>query len=330
MVPIIVEREWTTFPDVRLYHSFEGQTNSDETAVTEPATREPLLSAEFLRKLEQLELVARKVRAGRMKGDRLSKRKGRGSEFADFRQYVSGDDLRFLDWGLYARLERLFLRLFLEEEDLHVHLLIDLSASMDYGTPAKLLYAKQVAAALGFIGLVNLDRVAVVGFAQNVAPRALVFRGRPSLPRLLGFIDRLDAVGPGDFNSAVRAVSHTLSGRGVVILLSDFLDKNGVTDGLRYLAARNLDVCAIQVLAQEEIEPAFTGDLKLTDLEDGDEAEVTITAPLLDRYRKAVATFRADLNDQCNRRGMTFLTTSNQLPFERLVLTVLRARGLVR
>jgi uncharacterized protein (DUF58 family) len=298
--------------------------------MTEPTTREPFLSAEFLRKLEQLELVSRKSRAGRMKGDRLSKRKGRGSEFADFRQYVSGDDLRFLDWGLFARLERLFLRLFLEEEDLHVHLLIDLSASMEYGFPSKLLYAKQVAAALGFIGLVNLDRVAVIGLADGVTTRSPVFRGRPSLPRLLSFIDRLEAAGRGDFNRAVRAASYTLGGRGVVVILSDFLDKNGVTDGLRYLAARNLDVCAIQVLAQEEIEPGFTGDLKLTDLEDGDEAEVTITAPLLDRYRTALAAFRADLNDQCSRRGVTFLTTSNQLPFERLVLTVLRARGLVR
>jgi uncharacterized protein (DUF58 family) len=298
--------------------------------MTHRVTHESLLSAEFLRKLEQLELVSRKVRAGRMKGDRLSKRKGRGAEFADFRQYVSGDDLRFLDWGLFARLERLFLRLFLEEEDLHVHVLIDLSASMEYGTPSKLLYAKKVSAALGFIGLVNLDRVAVLGFADGVVTRSPVFRGRPSLPRLLSFIDRLEAAGRGDFNRAVRTASYTLGGRGVVILLSDFLDKNGVTDGLRYLAARNLDVCAIQVLALEEVEPGFTGDLKLTDLEDGGEAEVTITASLLDRYRRTLAAFRADLNDQCSRRGMTFLTTSNQSPFERLVLTVLRARGLVR
>ena len=115
-----------------------------------------------------------------------------------------------------------------------------------------------------------------------------------------------------------------------MILLSDFLDKSGVTDGLRYLAARSLDVCAIQVLAKEEVEPEFVGDLKLTDLEDGDEAEVTITAPLLERYRRTLDAFRAGLADQCNRRGMTFLTTSNQLPFERLVLTVLRSRGLVR
>lgn len=298
--------------------------------MTEPAAREPLLSSDFLRRLETLELVSRKVRAGRMKGDRLSKRKGRGSEFADFRPYAAGDDLRFLDWSLFARLERLFLRLFLEEEDLHVHLLLDVSRSMDVGTPTKLLYAKRVAAALGFIGLVSLDRVAVTAFADKPVARSPVFRGRPSLSRLLAFLDGLEPAGPGDFNAALRTASLTLTGRGVVVLLGDFLDKSGVTDGLRYLAARSLDVCVIQVLAREEVEPEFAGDLKLTDLEDGDVAEVTITAALLDRYRRTLDAFRADLADQCHRRGMTFLTTSNQLPFERLVLSVLRNRGLVR
>src|SRR5262249_56569872 len=153
-----------------------------------------------------------------MKGDRLSKRKGRGSEFADFRPYAAGDDLRFLDWGLFARLERLFLRLFLEEEDLHVHLLIDLSRSMDYGTPTKLLYAKRVAAALGFIGLVNLDRVAVVGFADKPLVRSPVLRGRPSLPRLLAFIDGLSATGPGDLNASLRLASLTPGGPGGGVL----------------------------------------------------------------------------------------------------------------
>jgi uncharacterized protein (DUF58 family) len=298
--------------------------------MTEPVVREPLLSSDFLRRLETLELVSRKARAGRMKGDRLSKRKGRGSEFADFRPYATGDDLRFLDWSLFARLERLFLRLFLEEEDLHVHLLIDVSRSMDVGAPTKLLYAKRVAAALGFIGLVNLDRVAVTAFAERPLARSPVFRGRPSLPRMLAFLDGLEPAGAGDFNRALRTASLTLTGRGVVILLSDFLDKSGVTEGLRYLGARSLDVCVIQVLAEEEVEPEFAGDLKLTDLEDGDVAEVTITAALLQRYHRTLDAFRAGLADLCNRRGMTFLTTSNQLPFERLVLSVLRSRGLVR
>lgn len=294
------------------------------------AVPEPLLAPEFLRRLETLELVSKKIRAGRMKGDRLSKRKGRGSEFADFRPYSIGDDLRFLDWNLYGRLEKLFLRLFLEEEDLHVHLLVDTSESMTFGRPSKLRYAKQLAAALGFVGLVNLDRVAIttVGGATQVGSPQ--FRGRPSLWRMVRFLDTLPDGGSGDFSQSLRKFSLRASGRGVVIVLSDFLDKGGYEEGFRYLLARNLDIYAVQILDSEEIEPTFTGDLKLTDAEDGDEAEVTISAPLLKRYKETLDAFRGGLATFCNRRGMSYLFTSTQVPFEKLVLNYLRSRGLLR
>src|SRR5262245_16564733 len=195
---------------------------STPAPTTADATAGPLLSTEFLRRLETLELVSKKIRAGRMKGDRLSKRKGRGSEFADFRPYSVGDDLRFLDWNLYGRLDKLFLRLFLEEEDLNVHLLIDTSRSMEFGNPPKLRYAKQVAAALGFVGLVNLDRVAVE--AVGVAPvHSPIYRGRASLWRMMKFLDELQAAAAGDFSKSVRSFSLRASGRGVAVILSDFL-----------------------------------------------------------------------------------------------------------
>ncbi len=290
----------------------------------------PLLAPEFLRRLETLELVSRKIRAGRMKGDRLSKRKGRGSEFADFRPYSVGDDLRYLDWNLFGRLEKLFIRLFLEEEDLQVFLLIDNSESMNFGTPTKLRYAKQVAAALGFIGLVNLDRVTVEAIGGEKSPRSPTFRGRPSLWRMVQTIDTIEPSGSGDWNRSLRNFSLRVGGRGIAIVLSDFMDKGGFEDGLRYLAARNLDVYAIHILAQEEIAPPYTGDLKFTDLEDGDEAEVTISAPLLERYQKTLNAFRASVNTFATRRGMSYLFTSNQVPFEKLVLGYLRTRGLLQ
>src|SRR5438067_1290473 len=129
---------------------------------------QPLLDPQFLARLEQLELVSRKIFLGRMKGERRSKKKGQSVEFADYRNYVIGDDLRFLDWNLFARLEKLFIRLFMEEEDLHFYVLIDNSLSMDFGNPTKLHYAKQVAAALGFIGLVNMDRVVIEAFNDKL------------------------------------------------------------------------------------------------------------------------------------------------------------------
>lgn len=295
-----------------------------------PGADGPLLAPDFLRRLEALELVSRKVRAGRMKGDRLSKRKGRGSEFADFRPYTIGDDLRFLDWNLLGRLDKLFLRIFLEEEDLSVHLLIDNSASMDSGQPAKLRYAKQVAAALGFVGLINLDRVTVETIGGERTGRSPIFRGRPSFPRLLRAVDNIKAGGGGDLNRTLRSFSLRATGRGVAIILSDFLDKDGFEDGLRFLAARNLDVYAIHILSSEEIDPPYTGDLKFTDVEDADEAEVTISAPLLERYKATLAAFRGAVNSFCTRRGMSYLFTSNQVPFEKLVLGYLRNRGLLQ
>src|SRR6516162_1622242 len=153
---------------------------------------QPLLGPEFLARLEQLELVSRKIFLGRVKGERRSKRKGQSVEFADYRNYVVGDDLRFLDWNLLARLDRLFIRLFLEEEDLHVYLLIDNSLSMDFGSPTKLRYAKQLVASLGFVGLVNQDRVMVEAFNHQLTQSSPALRGRKSLWRLLDFLDKLD------------------------------------------------------------------------------------------------------------------------------------------
>ena len=300
------------------------------TPAPPPEADAPLLAPEFLRRLEALEIVSKRVSAGRMQGDRLSKRKGRGSEFADYRSYTVGDDLRFLDWNLYGRLDKLFLRLFLEEEDLHVHLLVDVSKSMAFGTPTKLRYAKQVAAALGFVGLANMDRVAVEAVGGRAPVRSPVYRGRPSLWRMVRFLDDLQPGDAGDFNASLRSFSMRAKGRGVAVVLSDFTDKGGYEDGLRFLAARNLDVYVVQILSDEEINPPYTGDLKLTDIEDEDAAEVTISAPLLARYQQTLSAFRGALHGFCTRRGMSYLFTSNQVPFEKLVLGYLRARGLVR
>jgi uncharacterized protein (DUF58 family) len=291
---------------------------------------EPLLDARFLARLEQLELVSRKIFLGRMKGERRSRRKGQSVEFADYRNYVVGDDLRFLDWNLYARLDRLFLRLFMEEEDLHVYLLIDNSRSMDFGKPTKLHYAKQVAAALGFIGLVNLDRVVVEAFNDRITQTMPVARGRRSLWRLLDFLNKVEPAGPSDLARSLRTFSLRCSGKGIVVVLSDFMDKGGYEDALRYLIARQMDVYVIQVLSQEEIEPEIVGDLRLVDAEDQDVAEITVNGPLLKRYKQNLAAYRAALHDFCTRRGVNCLFTSNQVPFDRLVLTYLRQRGLVR
>lgn len=289
-----------------------------------------LLSPELLVQLERLELVSRKIFKGRMKGERRSKRKGQSVEFADFRNYVPGDDLRFIDWNGYARLDRLFLKLFLEEEDLHFYALIDASTSMDFGDPTKLQYARQLAAALGFIGLVRTDRVKIESLGASRSRPGPILRGRRSLWRML---DYLGSVEPGENISLADGVKNFCirnSGKGILVLITDLMDKSGYEAALRLLVAQQLDVYVIHVMSPEEIAPDVKGDLRLVDCEDGDIAEITVSRPLLDRYKRTVAAFIEGARDFCTRRGMMYLLANTDVPVDQLVSNYLRRRGLVR
>jgi uncharacterized protein (DUF58 family) len=289
-----------------------------------------LLTADFLHKLEQLELVSRKIFIGRMKGERRSKRRGTSVEFADHRPYVVGDDLRFIDWNILIRLDRLFLKLFEEEEDLHVHILVDCSRSMEFGEPTKLQYAKQVAAALAFVGLINHDRVVISTLGEDLVSSMPAARGRDSFWRVVAFLDEVQPGGVGNLGRALKSFALRNPSKGVAILISDLLDKHGFEPGIRCLAANQMDAYVIQLLAAEEVRPELAGDLRLVDCEDGDVAEVTISAPLLKRYRANLDAYCGTIKEFCTRRGVAYLFVDNQVPFERLVLTYLRERGLVK
>ncbi len=289
-------------------------------------TRE-LLTPELMAQLERLELVTRKVFRGRMKGERRSSRKGQSVEFADFRNYVAGDDLRSLDWNLYARLDKLIIKLFLEEEDLHFYTLIDASPSMAFGDPTKLDYSMQVAASLGFIGLTRADRVKIETLGGKQSP---VLRGRRSVGRMLDFFEDIEPNETVSLEEGVRQFCLRNSGKGVVVLISDLMDKQGYEAALRYLVAQRVDTYVIQVLSQEEIDPDVTGDLRLVDCEDADIAEVTISAPLINRYKATLEAFTSGAQDFCGRRGMNYLLASNETPVKELISGYMRRRGLVR
>jgi uncharacterized protein (DUF58 family) len=293
-------------------------------------TTPPLLDPEFLHKLEQLELVSRKIFVGRMKGERKSKRRGTSVEFADHRNYAVGDDLRHIDWNVYGRLDKLFLKLFLEEEDLHFYTLVDTSLSMEFGEPTKLHYAKQVAAALAFIGLVNHDRVVLETFSSGLDGGMPSVRGRSQMWRVVQYLDALQASGASNLTTAAKAFAIKHAGKGIVVVVSDFLDKHGYQDALRYLLARNMDIYVIQVLSREEVEPELVGDLRLVDAEDDDIAEITVSAPLLKRYKDNLNAFVGGLKDWCTKRGIVYILTTNQNPFDKLILNYLRERGLVK
>lgn len=289
-----------------------------------------LLSPELLAQLERLELVTRKIFRGRMKGERKSRRRGQSVEFADFRNYVAGDDLRFIDWNMYARLDKLFLKVFLEEEDLHFHALIDTSASMEFGDPSKLHYAKQLAASLGFIGLCRGDRVKIDTIAQPLSKPSPILRGRANLWRMMQQLDEISSGDNTPLEEGVKNFCLRNSGKGILILITDLMDKSGYEAGLRYLLAQDLDVYVIHVLSAAEIDPDLKGDLKLVDSEDGDVAEITVSKPLLNRYQRTLAAFLDGAREFCTRRGIHYLMANTDIPVDQLVSSYLRKRGLVR
>jgi len=298
--------------------------------MTRIGEQDDLLDPEFMTRLEQLDITSRKILAGKMRGERRSKRKGESVEFADYRSYVVGDDLRFLDWNIYGRLDRLFLKLFLEEEDLNVWILLDTSKSMDWGRPTKGLYARRVAAALAYIGLVNYDRVNLVAYSDRVTAELPGVRGRRMMHQVIRFLTDLRLAGPSNLTAACRRLAIRHKPRGVLIALSDFFDKGGFEQGLRYLVRRDLDVYVLQILAPEEIAPPLSGDLRLVDIEDADAAEVTISRPLLQRYKANLEGYCRALKDFCTRRDVSYLFTSTDVRFDHLVLSYLRHRGLLR
>jgi uncharacterized protein (DUF58 family) len=201
---------------------------------------------------------------------------------------------------------------------------------MDFGDPTKLHYGKQVAAALAFIGLVNHDRVVLDTFSTQLDPGMPSVRGRSQMWRVVQYLEGLGASGAGDLTAAARGFAIKHAGKGVVVVISDFLDKRGYQEALRYLLARNMDIYVIHVLSREEVEPELAGDLRLVDAEDGDMAEITISAPLLRRYKDNLNAFVGGLKGWCTQRGITYIFTTNHNPFDKLILNYLRERGLVK
>jgi uncharacterized protein (DUF58 family) len=288
-----------------------------------------LLDPQFMARLDQLDILSRKLLAGKMKGERRSKRRGQSVEFADYRNYVIGDDLRFIDWNIYARLDKLFLKLFLEEEDLSLYILVDVSKSCDFGDPNKAMYIKRVAAALGYIGLVNYNRVTIAAMADGIVAETGGLRGRRRVAQMIDFVSKLEPTGTSHFADSCKRFAQANRQKGVCVVLSDFFVKEGFEPGLRYVASGKYDLFCVQTLSPQEIDPDLSGDLKLRDVEDDDMAEVSITQPLMKQYKANLNAYCLSLKDYVTRRGGTYLFTSTAVPFDTLVLNYLRERGLL-
>jgi uncharacterized protein (DUF58 family) len=289
-----------------------------------------------LRKLEQLSLVARRVRAGAIKGERRSTKRGTAIEFADYRNYTRGDDLRRVDWNIYARLERPFVKLLEEEEDLAVHLLLDTSESMDWGEGEthKLRYGLRLTGALAQMALSTGDRVTVemVRDGAKAAAGSGRFgpvRGRGQAFRLFEWLSEGAAGGRTDLNAALRGYAQSGGRPGLALLISDLWSPAGFRDGVSALQARGHEVGIIQLLSPDELAPPLGGDLRLVDVETGDAQEVTIDRPMRDLYRRRLDEWQEETAGWCRGRQVHYVPVSTELPWEQLVLQTLRVQGLV-
>ena len=291
-----------------------------------------LFDQSTLAKLEQLTLVAERVRVGVMKGDRRSSKRGSSIEFADYRNYTQGDDLRRLDWNVYARLERPFIKLLEEEEDLAVHLLIDGSGSMDWGDgdAHKFDYARRLAGALGHIALTTGDMVMVTVLGSDTDLRWGPHRGRQNGMRLFEFLETAVCSGITDLNLSMRHYAMRNRRPGMAFILSDLLSPNGYKDGLNALQSRGYEVGLIHILSPDEIDPPLDGDLKLVDIETGQDAEITLDPNTMRLYRQRLQAWQTEIAAYCASRRAHYIPITTDKSWERLIMQTLRAKGVVK
>ncbi len=288
---------------------------------------------ETIQKLNALTLVATRVRAGRMRGDRRSSKRGTSIEFADFRNYTPGDDIRRLDWNIYARLDKPFIKLFEEEEDLAVYLLLDASKSMNWGGDSahKFSYARLVAASLGSIALAGGDQLSAhqlseTGEGQSFGPA----RGVQQNLRYFNYLWTLEADRRTRLAPALTHFAQLGRRPGLFFLISDLLDPDGFESSLDTLLARGHEIVVIHLLSPDEIAPQIAGDLQLVDREYGDTQEVSIDPVMLETYRRKLGAWRGQIQAFCRRRDIHYVHTSTELPWERFILQNLRSEGIVR
>ncbi|MBZ0117310.1 MAG: DUF58 domain-containing protein [Sandaracinaceae bacterium] len=303
-----------------------GKRKNDSTSDTAGGD---LFDEEFQRRLEVLAIVSRKIYAGRTRAERRSRKTGSGIEFADHREYAPGDDFRYLDWNLYARSGRLLLRLYEEEEDLSVYVLLDVSRSMRFGAPRKIDYARRLAAAFSYIALANLDRVSVVTFADAITGRLAPTRGKNRIFKVFDFLRQSGAEGRTGTEDAMRTFVAQNKRRGVAILISDLYDPSGFEGGINTLRYHRFEPYVIQVFDPVEVRPPLHGDVRLVDDETGEAREVTITPRVLERYAQAHAAYRKRIADFCTQKQVPYHAVETSVPFDAAVLDIFRKGGLV-
>jgi len=293
--------------------------------------RSELFDERFLKTLEHLHMVSRKVFSGNLRAERRTRKVGSGIEFADHRTYARGDDFRYIDWNLYGRLDKLLLRLFEEEEDLAIYILIDVSDSMAIGSPLpKLHYAMQIGAALTYVGLANLDRVAIIPFADRLTGRLPPSRGKNRIFGVFDFLRKCQIGGKTQLAECMKDFVTQNKRRGLAVVISDFYDPVGFEQGINTLRYHKFEPFILQAYDLREASPALHGDLTLVDCETGDTREVTVSKSLLDAYEREHEKYCKELEAYCTKYALPFFRTHTSIPFDELVLKIFRSGGFLR
>jgi len=284
---------------------------------------------DFIRTLEALNLLARKVRSGEARSDRASPRRGASLEFADYRHYVPGDEIRYIDWNVYARHDHLFVKEFTAQENVHVSILLDTSRSMAFGRPPKFEGARELAAAFAYIGLVNFDTVSLYSFAREIQTHRKFLRGKGMIFEILADLNRLETADRSDFRAAFSGALPRLKGRSLVLVLSDFYDAGNISEVLKTLQGQKFEVHLIHLVLREEMEPTVRGRVLLVDLENGREKDVALRPEILERYRRRFEAHCAEIGRIAREREIAYVRVRSDEPLERRVLEIVRAGGIL-
>ena len=285
-----------------------------------------LFPPDFLTRLEYLSIMSKRVFRGTLLAQRRTMQMGSGIEFSEHREYTIGDDLRYLDWNIYARHGDLLLKRFQEEQDLHVYLMLDCSRSMAYGKPAKFDLARHLTAALAYIALADLDRIAVVAYADQIIAEFPVTRGKARILPLMRFLESLETRGQDtNLEKAVQGLVHRGTRSGLAVIISDLFDEHGFQRGLDQLRSRRFDAHVLQLHDPQEADPRLLGDAELVDMETDSVRMVTITEKMARRYQQLFQEHQQSVRDYCNNYGLSCTQSPSVVPFDELVLRMMRA-----
>ena len=292
-----------------------------------PAQITSLLSNRDLDRLARLRINAARRFTNRSRGEHLAAKGGTSTEFCDFRDYSPGDDVRFVDWNIFARINRPYLKQFHMEEEMHVVLLVDASTSMTFG--GKLQLAQKVAAAMGVIALRGAEKVSAYSIGGPGGKGLRPCTGRASQGKLFAFLEGIQAGGDVPVDVAVEGFLRNHRGRGMVVILSDFLTAGDMKRAFNLVHSAGLEVFALQILSPAEINPEVTGDFRLVDSETDGTLDISNAAALLALYDEYRTSHQAMLHALCQQRNGRFLTTSAAEPFEALFFETMRRKGWV-